>query len=48
MPSEALPGAGWWNAASLTFVATGLIAHCVIKARTPPNVTVARRAMTAR
>ncbi len=36
----------WWSAASLTFVIGGAIALSMIKARTPPAVMVARRAMS--
>jgi hypothetical protein len=38
---------GWWNAAALVFVLLGLFANVLIRARTPPSVTMARRAMSA-
>jgi hypothetical protein len=37
----------WWNAASLACVGIGVIALGVIKARTPPIGTLARRAVSA-
>jgi hypothetical protein len=39
---------GWWSAASLVFVVLGVIAFKAIRARTPPSVTMARQAMSAR
>ncbi|MFC6087376.1 hypothetical protein [Sphaerisporangium aureirubrum] len=37
----------WWNAASIALVFLGLVALHLIQARTPPSVTMARRAMSA-
>jgi len=39
---------GWWNAAALIVVVAGLVTLVVINKRTPPSVTVARQAMSAR
>lgn len=39
---------GWWDAASLAFVALGLVALFVLHLKAPPSVTVARHAMGVR
>jgi len=39
---------GWWDAASLTFVALSMAALVRIHVRTPPSATMARYAMAAR
>lgn len=39
---------GRWNAASLILVVLGAIALHMIRGKIPPNVTVARQAMSAR
>lgn len=38
----------WWNAASLVLMALGVVTLSLIHAKTPPIVTVARRAMSGR